>query len=212
MKVDNFREFNYKRYLKHYSRPEVKKVYIEERIPLYQFITKELLKLRVKSALDIGCSYGLLVDILNHYGINAYGLDFPIEELQKYHRTLSCSDKFFYGDFDQPETVHKLNTINWDAIVCLDTFRYITNVNNFCSLRAKYMVFKELSLNRWTKNQLLSSAALYPPVKLCQLFSDYKPVKLYPSKHIFLIRNPSSAVMKLVNALFPTYFLILERR
>lgn len=212
MRAGNFREFNYKRYLKHYSRPEIKKVYIEERIPLYQFITKELLQLRVKSALDIGCSYGLLVDILNHYGVNAYGLDFPIEELQKYHRTLTCSDKFFYGDFDQPETVHKLNTINWDAIICLDTFRYITNFNGFRSLKVRHIIIKELTLNRWTKQQIRSSFDLYPPVKLCQLFNDYKPVKLYPSKHILSIHNPTPAVMRLVNALFPSYILILERR
>ncbi len=212
MMRSDFKEFNFDRYIKLYSRGDTKKVYTEERLHLYQFISRVLLQLKVRSALDIGCSYGLLVDILNHYGVNAYGLDFPIEELQKYHRTLSCSDKFFYGDFDQPETVLKLNTMNWDAIVCLDTFRYITNFNGFCSLKARYIIIKELNLNRWTKKQLPSSVDLYPPVKLCQLFSDYKPVKLYSSKYILSIRNPTPAVMRLVNALFPSYILILERR
>lgn len=90
--------------------PSFQKIYLEQRFELYKNIVKIVQKLGIASFIDIGCAYGLLVDFANANGIDAYGLDFPIENLKKFHCQLKYSDgKFIYGDLQDKNVIDKIS-------------------------------------------------------------------------------------------------------
>jgi len=194
---------------------EFKKVYTEERIKLYRHIVDILLMLNVTSVLDVGCAFGLFVDLANKCGIDAYGLDLPIDELKTFHESLSLSrGKFIYGSIEDNSIIDQIAEKQFQTIVLLDTLRYITHINWVSRLNPQFIIIKEVNNNfvmRYTrKNQF--DVRLYSIFDLLKLFPSYKIFYLYSSKYIFALKNPSLPVILTIGRLLPTYTAILERK
>jgi hypothetical protein len=192
-------------------------VYLERRIKLYADIVKIVKELKVESLIDIGCAYGLLVEYGNASGITSYGLDFPIDKLKEFHGSLNLSkDKIFYGSVQNNELINELVEKKIQAIVLLDTLRYIENVENIGALNSEYLVIKEINNNAIIRRQRRRTNQfdyrLYSPYDLLLIFPGYRIERIYATRNIFHLNNPSIMVTKLLRLVIPTYTVVMKRR
>jgi SAM-dependent methyltransferase len=193
-----------------YSDKRFQTVYQKERLHHYKKMMTICQELKVKSLLDIGCSYGFFVEFCNHVGINAYGLDFAIEKLKQGHQQLEKSKgKFIYGSIDDDEVIQALRVKKYDALVMMDTLRYIYHPKALLSLDTKFIIVKEISNNRFIKkNSDPIVQRLYSPIQCMELFEKTCHI-IYPSKYLFKIYKPHNILLKTINAISPTYTIIL---
>lgn len=192
---------------------EFQREYLFRRSKLYRKIISLAHKLRINSLLDIGCAYGLLVEYANANGIDAYGLDLPIDNLKQFHGKLKHSQgKFKYNSLE--ELVNSAEKMDFQLIVILDTLRHIENCACLNDLGAEWVIIKEVSSNfyvrRMRKKQF--DIKLWSPNECLNLFYSYKAYGIYPSKFIFRVTNPGRLSLNAINLLFPSYSLILKRR
>jgi 2-polyprenyl-3-methyl-5-hydroxy-6-metoxy-1,4-benzoquinol methylase len=110
-----------KKYLNLYEYDQsFQKEYLYKRISLYQKIVSIIRELGINSVIDIGCAYGLLIEEANAKNIEAWGVDLPIENLQRFHNNLPLSKgKFIYGQIEDEkvirQVVEKKNQGNYTA-------------------------------------------------------------------------------------------------
>ncbi len=194
---------------------DFQETYLVRRMQLYKKIVSLLVALNVKKALDIGCAYGLLVEEALENGIDAWGLDLPIEALKKKHSKLKLSsNRFLYGDIEDAEILSKIIEESFDAIILLDTIRSLRDIKEIGKFGPKIIIIKDAcdnSRNRRKSPNSILSIKLYGPHELLNYFPFYKIKFLYPSKFLIRFKNPSLTVCKIVNNAFPTYCAILEK-
>lgn len=189
------------------------KVYLIKRSKLYQKIVSILHELKVTSLLDIGCAYGLLVELANANGIDAYGLDLPIDNLMKFHSQLRFSkDKFIYGSLEDQSLIKEIAQKEFQAITVLDTLRHIEKFENLNNLKAEMLIIKEVSDNYYMRRRRRTQfdVKLWKPSDYEEKFPSYKISRIYSSKFLFKIKKPNGLILKAFN-LFPSYTIIMEK-
>jgi 2-polyprenyl-3-methyl-5-hydroxy-6-metoxy-1,4-benzoquinol methylase len=130
------------------------KEYLYKRISLYRKIVSVIEDLGINSILDIGCSYGILVEEANAKGIDAWGLDLPIEKLQEFHSKLPLSKgKFIYGEVEDDSVIRQLGKKKVLGITLLDTVRYMKSVKNILKLEPQFIIIKEVSNNFYIRRK-----------------------------------------------------------
>ena len=100
--------------------------YQDQRIDLYLKLLKIIKELSITSIIDMGCAYGLFIEICNQSGVDAFGFDLPIENLKNFHQGLRLSNhKFFYGTINDEkfQIDHKLPEV--EAFSIFDVLRHI---------------------------------------------------------------------------------------
>jgi SAM-dependent methyltransferase len=202
-------------YKEHYADQNFQEIYRKKRLNHYIKMRDICRDLEVRSLLDVGCSYGLLVELCNEVGINAYGLDMPFETLKQAHELLNGSrEKFIYGSVDDGIT-KSLPIKHFDALVIMDTLRHIFKPEHIVDLNANYLIIKEISDNRRNRvkaKDLIDRLQhpLYSPLRCLALFQKYYCYAIYPSKYLFKLNYPSKSILKIINLISPTYTLILK--
>lgn len=192
-------------------------IYINNlRLRVYKRILRVLASLPIRSLVDIGASYGLLVEICNAYGLDAYGVDFPLARIMDFHATLAhARDRFIYGSIEDEEIVDKLANRGFDAVVILDSLRYFAHPSSLNRIRPSFFVIKEVCNNNHTRKRRQErefDVRLYSPLACSELFPDYRIARIYMSKHIASIPNPSKWMLSAYNAILPTYTLVLSHQ
>ena len=192
-------------------------IYLNNRFPVYRVILKIINRLKIKSAIDIGCAYGLLVEMLNENGVDAWGLDLPIENLQKIHQGFDfAKGKFQYGSASDPEIVQQVARRHFEAVIILDTLRYIGQPENIDTFKPEYIIVKENTDSFYRKlakmkEKIFMEEEVYSPHRCVELFSNYGAYEIYPSKYLFRVRLPGSLWLTLIDHIFPTYTMVLKR-
>ncbi len=140
-------------YYDYYSNHNISQnIYIGQRIRVYQNIYAILKDLNIKSLLDIGCSFGLLVDICNAQEINAVGLDLPIDSLKHFHQNLKYSaNKFLYDSVDNGDNFDIFRDKAFDAITIIDSLRYFGHPEFIKKINATFIIIKEVSNNLYIR-------------------------------------------------------------
>jgi hypothetical protein len=182
---------------------------------LYNTIFRIVRELNVRTVVDIGCSYGLMVDLMNANDINAFGVDFPFDELKGFHKgLLHAKDKFVYGSMNEEEVIENISDIHPEAITIIDTLRNIEKPGNLSRLDPTFIIIREVSDNRRVKRQRKDEfdVRLYSPLDLLKVFSDYTPHRIYFCRYRLRIRRPPKFVLYAINAVFPSYTIVLKRR
>lgn len=190
------------------------KIYIQDRHYLYMKLYQIAVEQGMQSVIDIGCGFGLFVEQCNARGMQAYGLDFPIQELQRFHADLKYSvGKFIYGSIEDDSIVQVLYRKDIDLITIIDTLRHISQPQKLATLRPKMFIIKEVSCNPYMKHRRRNQhdVQLYTPLDLLHLFSAYRIERIYPSKFFTYIDRPNLAILHLVNFVSPAYTILLQR-
>ena len=191
------------------------KEYLYKRISLYRKIVSIIEDLGINSILDIGCSYGLLVEEANAKGIDAWGLDLPIKKLQEFHSKLPLSKgKFIYGQVEDDSVIRQLVGKKFQGITLLDTLRNLKNTKNILKLEAQFIIIKEVSNNFYVRRKRRKAGIdfqLYSPYDYLKIFPEYSVLRIYSSKFLFHIEKPNFLCLKLMN-LLPTYTIVLKRK
>lgn len=207
-----------KAYGERYSNSEAfRDVYKFGRKILYKRILTLLKSLGVRSAVDIGCSFGLLVDVLNENSIEAHGVDLPIPELREFHETLLHSEnRFVYGSINDVSTIQKVVEIKSDAVILLDTLRFIEGLENLKLIRSQYVIVKEVSsrclVGRPKKGRGFPFVALLSPQKCRDVFLNYEIEWIYPSRFLLGVNRPLGLISAAINYISPTYCMILKKK
>ena len=193
-----------------YQKPEFVRVYQETRNALYQRIAEIIGALGDTYALDLGCSLGLLVEHLHQEGISSWGVDFDLPQLREAHASLSCSHNFFYGD--AAELNISIPT-QGSAIILLDTLRYVEDPQKLGRLGAQHIIIKEVSGNPIMRQRRRNEndGALYTPAELARLFPTYRLERLYGSRFLFSVSQPSAPTLAILSWM-PSYTAVLTRR
>ena len=193
------------------------KLYQEERMVLYEQILKIIKELKISSLLDVGCSFGLLVERCNLEGIDAYGLDLPVDSLKKYHQNLPHSQgKFLYGSINEGAFLETVGSKDSGALILLDTLRYIVYPNNLAILNYKYIIIREVSNNFYitllrNKQNDNIDVKLYSPLECLKLFRNYYPYQIRFYRYSKNLNLPNKWGLVFINAIFPSYTLVLKR-
>ena len=191
-------------------------LYKNQRLRVYNRVLRVLADLPIRSMVDIGTSYGILVEICNEYGIDAYGVDFPLAGIMDFHSTLKhARNKFIYGSIEEKDTVDQLANRGFDAVVILDSFRYFSHPASLNRIKPSFFVIKEVCDNTQTRQRRQKrefDVRLYSPWSCSKLFPDYRIARIHMSKHIASIRNPSKWMLSAYNVILPTYTLVLAHR
>jgi SAM-dependent methyltransferase len=205
----------FKEYLNLYEDQNLSKVYLYKRISLYRKIVSVIEDLGINSILDIGCSYGLLVEEANAKGIDAWGLDLPIEKLQEFHSKLPLSKgKFIYGEVEDDSVIRQFSKKKVLGITLLDTLRNMKSVKNILKLEPHFIIIIEVSNNfyiRRKRRKEWMDLHLYSPCDYLKIFPEYSVIRIYSSKFLFHVEKPNFLCLKLMN-LLPTYTIVLERK
>lgn len=192
-----------------------KDVYLNRRGKLYSKILDIAGGLKISSMLDIGCAYGLLVEEANKKGLDCWGMDLSIDELKRIHKTLPLSsEKFIYGTIEDKEIVSRIEEKGFDAVLLLDTLRSLGDPGSLASLTPRYIIIKDACDNariRRRPQETILRVKLYSPAGLLKTFPGYHLRTIYPSKFLFRINRPSAITCGLINSVFPTYCVVLER-
>jgi hypothetical protein len=208
-------------YQDEYARQSFSHVYLEERMDHYANILRIIKKLNVSSIIDIGCSFGKLVELCNKSGISSYGIDLPIENLKQYHARLTLSrDKIFYGIIGRDDFLNIINENKIDTAIISDTLRYIEHPEKLNGLKFNYIIIKEISKKfcelyyrlRQKRQIPWHYAHLYSPAACLELFQDYYPYEIYCSKHLVRVSRPGRLTLSVINILSPTFTLVLKRK
>lgn len=207
-----------KKYQERYTNdPIFQNEYIHFRTKVYRKISEIAENLKIKSLLDIGCSYGLLVDICNARGIDTFGFDLPIDSLKQFHQKLEFSkDKFIYGSIDDEAVFHSLGQKGFEAVTIIDSLRYFEHPEFIRRINARFLIIKEVSDNLYIRRQrkkveTIPDHRLYSPTLLLDVFNKYKALRIYLPKFILRVNNPGQTALKVINYL-PTYTIVLQRK
>lgn len=210
--MGDIKDFYFQKYL---NDPKFRQTYLSpKRIRLYHKITLMIEALNITSVIDIGCSYGLLVEFLNSKGIDAWGIDLPISVLKEFHSNLTLSKgKFIYGSIEDEEVIDRISEMKFQGIILLDTLRYIKKVEAILRLNAEFIIIKELSNNFHIRSKRKGQydIHIFTPLDLLYVFNKYYILRIYSTKFVFHIKNPSLFMLKLMN-LLPSYTVILKRK
>lgn len=203
-------------YLEHYTNsPIFQEAYRVKRLALYSRIISILSELGARRVLDLGCAYGILVELCNMVGIEAYGLDLPIPELQRFHDRLRYSQgKIVYCSLNRDSLPEQLMVQEWDVVVILDTLRYIESYASLTYLKPRYWLIKEVTNNiymRYRRRHNNLVVKLWSPGDLLELFKGYTLHVIYGTRFAFKATNPSRLSIFLYNAILPAYTAILTR-
>ena len=188
--------------------------YKHTRRSLHESIVRIVQDLNVGHVVDIGCSYGLMVDLLNENNIDACGLDLPIATLKEFHKQLShATDKFLYGSVENESVIELIAEKRPQAIILIDTLRYIEKPTNLRRIAPDFIIISELSDNRRMRKKRANEfdIKLYSPMDCLQLFPEYWASRIYFYRSRFRIRRPSSIALRTITAMFPSYILVLKR-
>ena len=192
-----------------------KDVYLNKRGKLYSKILEIAGSLGVSSMLDIGCAYGLLVEEANRKGLDCWGMDLQIDELKRIHKTLPLSsDKFIYGTIEDRGVVSLIGQKGFDAVLLLDTLRSLGDPGGLACLTPRYIIIKDACDNariRKRPQETILRVKLYSPASLLETFPGYHIRTIYPSRFLFRINSPSAVTCALINSVFPTYCVVLEK-
>ena len=193
--------------------------YLEDRTAMYAAVLGILRGLGARSFVDVGCAFGLLVEMGNQAGLDAWGADFSIERLKAHHAALPGSKgKFVYGDIDnEPAAVAAIAGHRPDAAVALDVMRNLEHPENLDRLGARHLVIKEVSDNWYVRlkrkeMKRIPDVRLYSPDDCLDIFPGHGAHSIYPARLLFRISRPGKFWLWLVNQLSPTYTLVLEKR
>jgi hypothetical protein len=193
-----------------YENPRERELYLAGREHVYGAVVRLLARLGVRQVIDIGCSVGGLVELLNASGVDALGVDFPFPAVQQHHQTLQQSrGKFLYGDatrMDLPIQGAR------SALVILDSLRHFDDPGLLPKQRAEFVVIKENGSRSTVarSRQAGDQVRFYSPRDLAQAFPEHTPWELHAPRYLFRIRRPGSFAMHLFDRL-PTYTLVLRR-
>ena len=190
-------------------------VYLSKRNRLYAEIFNIVRNLKISSLLDIGCAYGILVELCNTHGINAFGVDFPIDNLREFHDLLKYSKgKFVYGCVDDKDFIEKIANYKFSAIVILDSLRFFEKPENLNRLGTELLIIKEVSNNFYIVKRRKSEfdIRLYSPSECLKIFPEYYVFRIYSSRFLIRIDNPNLLYLNAINLLFPSYTIILRRK
>jgi SAM-dependent methyltransferase len=191
-------------------------LYKNRRLRVYKRILRVLADLPIRSVVDVGASYGLMVDICNEYGLDAYGVDFPLPSIIDFHATLKhAKNKFIYGSIEDEDTIDTLADKRFDAVVILDSLRYFENAVLLNKISPRFFIIKEICDNNHTRQRRQKGefdVRLYSPLSCSHLFPDYRIESIYASKHVASIPNPSNWMLSAYNVIFPTYTLVLAHQ
>lgn len=198
--------------------PLFQSAYQDQRMDLYLKLLNIVKDFKIKSIIDIGCAYGLFVEICNQSEIDAYGFDLPIENLQNFHQKLELSkQKFIYGSVNGDDFYNGNKLANVEAFSIFDVLRHILQPENLTKLKTKYVIIRELSNNIYLragrkKQKLNLDVSLYSPIQCLKLFNDYSPVQIHFYHYKLKINNPNFLTLWAINAIFPSYTLVLKRK
>ena len=181
----------------------------------YRNLLRICIDLNVKSALDIGCSYGLLVEMCNTAGIDVYGLDFAIPELQNSHDRLRLSQaKFLYGSICDKAVLETIRQMDFEMIIMADTLRYLEAFESLeHSLTPRYFLIKEICNNSFVRHRRKGNThdvRIWSPADLARLFGQYTFQRLYLPRFVYSLERPGGFTLRMVNALFPNYTALLH--
>lgn len=210
--MKNMEEVYNKDYIENSS---FRKVYQTESLKRYEKLLSIIYSTGVHNALDIGCSYGQLVEAMNKNGIETYGVELPISVLMESHRELNNSEKFLYGSVNDDVFLHTLRVRSYDLISLFHTLRYIKNPERLSLLSPKYFLIQEVSnnilLRYLRKNDISDGNYLWSPSNLLNAFPSYFVRSIWSTKFLFKIDKPNMISSFFMN-LLPTYTILLEKK
>jgi hypothetical protein len=198
-------------YLDNYGDPQFRQIYLRDRKPTYSKVRRIIEGLNVRWVLDIGCSFGLLVEDLNEHGIVAHGRDLPIPELQAFHPTLEHSAmSFTYGDVSELKLPIPSQR---SAVTVLDSLRQFDESAPLTRLRPEFWIIKETGTRSYIVKQRTpeDQVRFYSPQDLLEIFDGYVAHEIYAPRFSFRVRSPGSRMLRFFNH-FPTYTLVLKRK
>jgi hypothetical protein len=198
-------------YRQQYQDEEFRQTYITGRDHVYDSVTRILGRLGVSQVFDIGCSFGVLVERLNAAGLDAYGVDLPLPELEQYHARLQHSaGKFYYGDATKIRLpVRRQNS----AILVLDSLRYFDGLGILEEHGAQYLIIKENGSHSRTAHHRRpeDQVRFYSPADLLMALPAYEAHEIHATRYVFRISKPGPIVLKCFDHL-PSYTFVLLRR
>ncbi len=203
----------------HYTRmfsdnPEFRDTYLYRRTRLYEKVLQIVSAYGARSVLDIGCAFGQFVEICNASGIEAIGVDLPIDDLRRFHEQLPNSHgRFLYGDVGTDDVLEHLAQYEFDVAVILDTLRHIEGFYKIPRIKAHVFLIKEASNTRRArkKQRIQAPVRFWSPAEVADLFSDCTPDRIYAPKFLFHINRPGPLTLRTFNLLSPTYTIVLRR-
>lgn len=104
--------------------------------------SKNLLKGEGRKALDIGCAFGYVTDLLRNLGYDAIGLDISVYAIQKAHKTSHC--EFIVSD----ARYIPIKGQSFDLITCFELIEHIPNPTSV--IREVFRLLKKDGLCVWT--------------------------------------------------------------
>ena len=149
--------------------------YRTNRREFYDSVLKIVQDSKVTRCLDVGCSYGLMVELMNQHNIDASGVELHIDELVEFHKGLPYSKgKFLYGSANDQGFIDSLGGTWPGAIAVIETLRYLENPGLLARLKPELIIIREISNNRRnrTKRAQEFDIRLYSPVDLLQIFPN----------------------------------------
>lgn len=182
----------------------------KQHVELFERVAHILRSLNVSYALDIGCSLGGLVELLNQTGIDAWGADFDFARLRAAHALLKSKEKFLYGDVSELPVVDIPRHAS--AVILLDTLRYVTMPARIAELGAEFIIVKEVASGPWAQRvrKKQFQLKLYSPADCRGLFPGYRVRTLFGPRFAFALRHPMEIALRAAN-LMPTYVMVLQR-
>jgi hypothetical protein len=198
-------------YLEQYRDAEFRQTYLTARDRVYRAVAGILRRLRVSQVFDIGCSFGLLVERLNAAGVDAYGADLPLPEVQEFHGHLEHSGgKFLYGNATQMRFPIQPNR---SAIVVLDSLRHFDGPGILGEQGAEYVLIKENGAKGWVarSRQPEDQVRFYSPADLLEAFPGYEALEIHATRYLFRLRKPGPLALAWFNYM-PSFTLVLRRR
>jgi SAM-dependent methyltransferase len=188
--------------------------YVCSRKPAFEKLLRAVRQHPCKRILDVGCAYGIFVEILNENGLESFGVDFDNLELRKFHSTLKYSaGRFFYGNLESEQLLSEIKQLNFDTVTVCHTLRYFSNPSLLAELQPERFIIQEVANTTRTrkgrKNEV--DVALYSPVELVGHFPGYEIEDLYVAKFVAGFHRPGARLCRLVNMISPTYTAVLKQ-
>ncbi|MCW5933802.1 MAG: class I SAM-dependent methyltransferase [Fimbriimonadia bacterium] len=193
---------------------EFRQAYLSKRLAQYERLSNIAVGTGARKILDIGCSYGWMVEMCNMKGVDTWGVDFPLDTLQEFHKNLSLSKgKFMYGTVNDLDFLDEINAQNFELITLIHTLAHIEEYAHLKRLKPRWFLIKDVADNPFIryKRRKMPDVHLWTPMDTLKFFSDYRARSIWASKFIFKIENPGPLALRLINQM-PSYTILLERR
>jgi hypothetical protein len=188
--------------------------YVHLRRPAYARLLNAMRRHPCKRILDVGCAYGIFVDMANTMGFEAHGLDLDNPELRRFHQTLAHSaGRFFHGSLNCAGVRDAVRALNFDTIVATHTLRYLADPSVLLDLQPARFIISEVSNTARRRKRRIREmdVALYSPSDLLRHFPGYTIEYLYVSRFLLGLCHPGRPLCHLVNSISPTYTVVMRR-